>query len=227
MSDVYTVLRKELLELFGHRQSLRGPLLQALLLLLIVGVLVPALDTSIWDNPTAPIVLFALFPAAIASMIAADAFAGERERRTLETLLATPLPERAMFIGKILCAVTFALLVSIASLLSALIVTTIRFGPTLLPLMTLTSTIAASLAASLFTSSVAVAISSRVTVARSAQQIASIVSIAFVFGIASLLGKAETIPTARLLQLEGVVILAALALAMIGARAFQRDRLFE
>lgn len=226
MSDVYTVLRKELLELFGHRQSMRGPLLQALLLLVVVGVLVPALDNSIWDNPTAPIVLFALFPAAIASMIAADAFAGERERRTLETLLATPLPEHAMFIGKILCAVTFALLVAVSSLLAAMIVTTIRFGPTLLAPTILLSTIAGSLAASLFTSSVAVAISSRITVARSAQQIASMVSIAFIFGIASLLGNSRMISDGRLLQLEGTVILVALALAMIGARAFRRERLF-
>jgi ABC-2 type transport system permease protein len=224
MSDIHTVLRKELLELFGHRQSLRGPLLQALLLLLIVGVTVPALDHSIWGSATAPIVLFALFPAAIASMIAADAFAGERERRTLETLLATPLPERAMFIGKILCAVVFALLVSITSLLSALIVVTIRFGPTPLPLTLLVSTIGGSLAASLFTSATAVVISSRITVARSAQQIASMVSIAFVFGAASLLGPGRTISVALLLQIELAAIVVALTLAMIGTRAFRRDR---
>ena len=121
MNATYTVLRKELMELFGERHSLRGPLLQAVALFLLVGVIVPWGDPSVWASASGPIVLFQLFPAVIASMIAADAFAGERERKTLETLLATPISTVSIFLGKTLAAVAFAVLVSLCSLTSALV----------------------------------------------------------------------------------------------------------
>lgn len=46
--------------------------------------------------------MFLIIPLMVASVIAADSFAGERERRTLETLLYTPTTDRELFIGKLL-----------------------------------------------------------------------------------------------------------------------------
>jgi ABC-2 type transport system permease protein len=226
MNAIYTVLRKELLEIFGDRHSLRGSLLQAGLLLLLVGVVVPALDESIWSAPGAAVLLFQLFPAVIASMIAADAFAGERERGTLETLLATPLRESAIFIGKTLSAVTFALSVSLISFFSALIVAGVRFGHLFLTPALLVSVIAGAAAASLLTSSIAVVISSFVHVARSAQQISSMAAMLLVFGIASVL---ESHPTsvALLLRIDLLMIAAVITVLVISARMFRRDRIFE
>jgi ABC-2 type transport system permease protein len=45
---------------------------------------------------------FLLFPLMAASMIAADSFAGEKERKTLEALLYTPTTDRELFIAKML-----------------------------------------------------------------------------------------------------------------------------
>jgi ABC-2 type transport system permease protein len=227
MNAIYTVLRKELIDVFGDRHSLRGPLLQAGIVLLLVGIIVPALDDSIWSSPAAPVLLFQLFPAVIASMIAADAFAGERERGTLETLLATPLPESAIFIGKTLAAVTFALSVSLLSLTCAVIVAGIRFGELYLTSALLVSVLAGAAAASLVTSSIAVVISSYVDVARSAQQMSSTVAMLFVFGTAAALEKAEGTTTAFLLRIDLALIVAAIAVLMISARMFRRDRIFE
>ena len=227
MIAVYTVLRKELIELIGDRESLSGPLVQGGIVLFTVGVLVPSLGKSIWTDPNAPVVLFQLFPATIASMIAADAFAGERERGTLETLLATPLEESAVFVGKTLAALSVGLFVSVSSLVCALVVANIRFGATMLSPRAFASVIVGSIAASLFTSSVAVAISSRVAVARSAQQIAAMAAIMFVFGSATLLEQAPALSAGTLMLVDGSVAIVALALLGLSSRSFRRDRLFQ
>jgi ABC-type Na+ efflux pump permease subunit len=48
--------------------------------------------------------LFLLVPFMVANVIAADSFAGERERRTLEALLYTPPSDAELFVGKVLAA---------------------------------------------------------------------------------------------------------------------------
>lgn len=53
--------------------------------------------------------LFVLVPVATASLVAAAAFAGERERGTLEPLLHAPVTDRELFTGKVLGALLPAL----------------------------------------------------------------------------------------------------------------------
>ena len=48
--------------------------------------------------------LFLVVPLMVASVVAADAFAGEKERGTLEALLHAPVRERDLFAGKLLAA---------------------------------------------------------------------------------------------------------------------------
>ena len=48
--------------------------------------------------------LFLLVPFMVANVIAADSFAGERERRTLEWLLYTPPTDAELFVGKVVAA---------------------------------------------------------------------------------------------------------------------------
>jgi len=47
-------------------------------------------------------VLFLIAPLMSSSMIAADSFAGEKERKTIEPLLAAPVSEAELFLGKVL-----------------------------------------------------------------------------------------------------------------------------
>ncbi|HET7489407.1 MAG TPA: ABC transporter permease subunit [Acidimicrobiales bacterium] len=56
--------------------------------------------------------LFLIVPLMVAAVLAADAFAGEKERRTLETLLHLPIPDRQLFYAKVLGAFLPAVLVS-------------------------------------------------------------------------------------------------------------------
>lgn len=59
--------------------------------------------------------LFLLVPIMAASLVAANSFAGEKERRTLESLLFAPLDLYSLFLGKALAAFVLAMLLAIGS----------------------------------------------------------------------------------------------------------------
>ena len=46
--------------------------------------------------------LFLIVPLMVSAVLAGDAFAGEKERKTLETLLHLPVRDRDLYIGKLL-----------------------------------------------------------------------------------------------------------------------------
>lgn len=56
--------------------------------------------------------LFLIVPLMVSAVLAADAFAGEKERRTMETLLHLPISNRDLFVAKLLGAYIPALAVS-------------------------------------------------------------------------------------------------------------------
>ena len=58
--------------------------------------------------------LFLIVPLMVAGGVAADSFAGERERRTLEALLHTPLTDLELFAGKVAAAWVMAMGVALA-----------------------------------------------------------------------------------------------------------------
>jgi ABC-2 type transport system permease protein len=56
--------------------------------------------------------LFLIVPLMVSAVLAADAFAGEKERKTLESLLHLPIPERDLFLAKLASAFIPAIAVS-------------------------------------------------------------------------------------------------------------------
>lgn len=56
--------------------------------------------------------LFLIVPLMVSAVLAADAFAGEKERRTLESLLHLPISDRDLFVAKLLTAFVPAMAVS-------------------------------------------------------------------------------------------------------------------
>lgn len=60
--------------------------------------------------------LYLIVPMMVASVIAADSFAGEKERKTLEGLLYTPVTETELFVGKMLVALIPATLAALGGL---------------------------------------------------------------------------------------------------------------
>ncbi len=74
---------------------------------------------------------FLIIPMMTSSVIAADSFAGEKERKTLEALLYTPATDMELFVGKALSAWTPAVLVSFGSFILYTIVVNAAGYPTL------------------------------------------------------------------------------------------------
>lgn len=56
--------------------------------------------------------MFLILPIMLATIVGADSFAGEKERKTLETLLYTPASDLELFLGKTLAAVVPAVLLA-------------------------------------------------------------------------------------------------------------------
>ncbi|MCD4673480.1 MAG: ABC transporter permease subunit [Anaerolineaceae bacterium] len=66
--------------------------------------------------------LFLIFPLMFSTVIAAESFAGERERKTMEALLYTPATDSELFMGKVLAAFIPALILTWGSFFGYMIV---------------------------------------------------------------------------------------------------------
>jgi ABC-2 type transport system permease protein len=100
-TDLWTVLWKEWRELLTQGGSRRWNRLGLFLSIGIPGVFIPARVGREWLDSGLVLFLTAWFPLFAVIAVVADAFAGERERHTLDTLLATPLSDRAILFGKV------------------------------------------------------------------------------------------------------------------------------
>lgn len=119
---------KEWRELLFSRGNLRAILLSLLPSVLIFGILLPAQVGRVWVESPISMVLWGWLAMLPVTAIIADAFAGERERHTLETLLASPLSESAILLGKVAAAVSYAWLLALIMLLVALITVNVVDG---------------------------------------------------------------------------------------------------
>lgn len=113
MSDFSAVLWKEWRELIRQRGNWRGFLLGLLAPVILFGLLLPMRIGQEWLTSPASLTAWFYMPIAIVMTMMADSIAGERERHTLETLLATRLSDRAILLGKIGSAVLYALLLAL------------------------------------------------------------------------------------------------------------------
>jgi len=75
--------------------------------------------------------MFLILPLMVASVVAADSFAGEKERKTLEALIYTPTTDMELFVGKVLSAMIPALLVSLVGFLLYTLTANLAAWPTM------------------------------------------------------------------------------------------------
>lgn len=174
--------------------------------------------------------LFLVVPLMVASVIAADAFAGEKERGTLEALLHAPVRERDLFAGKLIAAWLPALLVGIVGTgIYALVATAAAWPligrPFLPPGVWLPLVLWVGPAVALAGLGATVLVSARVRTFQEAYQIGGVVVVPIVaLVVAQAIGV--MVLDARLLLVLGLVVwgldAALLALAL---RGFTRERL--
>ena len=127
LSDIKTVLWKEIKEAFLIRGSLRSELLNIIVIIGVIGVLMPMQVGHIWlVNPLLPL-MWSWLPMFKALGIITVSIAGERENHTLETLLASRLPDQAILIGKMATAVLYAWALNLICYLTAALTIHIAF----------------------------------------------------------------------------------------------------
>lgn len=133
-ADFITVLWKEWKEIVLERGSVGGLVswngasgwARPVILIAIVGIFIP------WRLPperffvATELLLPVFLSAFVITAVIADSFAGERERHTLETLLASRLSDRAILFGRIVASMAYGWLMSIACILTGLITVNVR-----------------------------------------------------------------------------------------------------
>ncbi|HEY5628433.1 MAG TPA: hypothetical protein VIR16_02895 [Candidatus Limnocylindrales bacterium] len=120
--DIVTIVRKDLREMLLQGGTLRRSMRSLIIMFVVFGVVIPLqAGPGLVEEPFAilPFVALALL---LTSSMVADGIAGERERHTLETLLASRLSDEAILVGKIVAAVVYGCGFMLVGALAGLVV---------------------------------------------------------------------------------------------------------
>jgi len=173
--------------------------------------------------------LFLIVPLMVASVLAADAFAGEKERKTLESLLHLPISDERLFYAKVIGAFGPAVGVAwIGFVLFAIVANTLAwplthriFVPTrgwgVLILWIVPGVAALGM-------SVMVRVSARARTAQEANQLGGSVILPLIFVAVAQSAGLLLIPVGAAFAVGTVVWALAIWLLLGGARRFTRDR---
>ncbi|MGH7710827.1 MAG: ABC transporter permease [Gemmatimonadaceae bacterium] len=226
--DTLTILRKEWLEFRDQLLRLRRGGLSAVVIVLLLGVVTPLQFGPDWLESWVVMFYFPTLASSMASALIVDAIAGERERQTLESLLATRLPDGAILFGKMFAALSYGcafvavnaivatLTLNIAYREHAPLYFDARFGG-LLALLTV--------AACLAQTGIGVFISLRATTVRQAQQTFGVIMLviflapALLFQVLPDEQRTSIVFTVRGWGTERIAFTAALVLGTIGVVA--------
>lgn len=176
--------------------------------------------------------LYLLVPLMVSTVIAADSFAGERDRGTLEPLLHTPTTDGELFVGKFLSAWTPAMVVSLGGFgVYTFIANAVAwpdvgrlFFPT--PAWWLLAFLVTPALAALALG-VMVLVSSRVQSVQAAHQFGSLVVLPIIVLLIGQVAGALLFSPRFVLGMGVVIWLAAAVALRLAARDFNRDRLAE
>lgn len=172
--------------------------------------------------------LLALVPVAGAMTLVTTSVVGEKQARTLEPLLATPLTSFELLAAKTLTALIvalafgalgFVLLVGAAALAAERGVAAMLLSTRALALLA-----GVAPAASLVALTLGAIVSTRAKDARSAQQAGVVVVVPLVAAFIAGLNGALVLTTTRLLWAAAALLVVAAALAVVGVGRFDRER---
>lgn len=120
--DIMTVFWKESKGLLRYNDSRWKAILTLLTPIAIFGIIFPIQFRAEWLTSGWSVAVSLITPLMLIATTIAESFAGERERHTLETLLASRLPDRAILFGKMLTSIIFGWGMTLFLLLVSLVV---------------------------------------------------------------------------------------------------------
>jgi len=238
MGDIWTVMWKEWKELLqGGGRGKWG----LLVFVGIFGVFLPLQIGRAWVESPATLIYWAWIPLFLVTGVIVDSFAGERERHTLETLLASRLSDWAILFGKVAAAMSYGWGLAMIGLVVGLVTINLAHrgsGLLLFPATVGLGIAGLSLLAAGLAAGVGVLVSLRASSVRQAQQALSIAIMLLlfvpVFGFQALpaewkarlvqaLANADT--TRLVLAAVVVLVVADIGLLAAAMRRFRRGRL--
>ena len=174
--------------------------------------------------------MYLILPLMVASVIAADTFAGERERRTLEALLYTPTTDTELLLGKLLAGFVPAVAVAWGGFVVYSLVANLAAWPTMgqlffpnLMWLVLALWVAPGVAA--LGLGATVIVSSRVSTFQEAYQIGAVVVLPLIVLVIGQATGVVVLSTVFVIALGALVWVAAALLLRYGARSFSRGEL--
>ncbi len=241
LTDIQTMMWKEWREVFTQQKSnLRGSI-SGLIVFAYFSIFFPSQYGVEWVSSPIILLFSAWFPFLLVTQLIADSFAGERERHTLETLLASRLSDRSILVGKVLATSIFAWLFTLLILLVSLVTVNLQYNQgdfVFFSTPILIGTTVLSLSGALISSQIGVFISLRASTVKLAQQTLSLMAMAPILLIvligqlmsakqkATLINYYTTLGMTQFVFLS-IAILATVNLLLFFAasRRFQRTRL--
>ena len=175
--DIGTIVWKEAKEILFQRGNLRGGWIGLLVFVGVFGIFMPLQSGPDWVKSPVGLIIWAWVPFLLVSGVVADSFAGERERHTLETLLASRLSDRAILFGKIASSIAYGWGLTMLSVLLSLITINVvnnQGGLILYPLTIGLAIVGFSFLVATLAAGLGVLVSLRAATVRQAQQTFSI-----------------------------------------------------
>ena len=241
LADILTILWKELREIFLQRGSMRGGIITLLIMIFVIGIFLPLQSGREWVESPIGLVAWSWLPLFLVMGTIADTIAGERERHTLETLLASRLFDRSILIGKMGASILYGWSVAVIAVLAGAVTVNIsaHAGRILFyPLDMFAAVAVLSLLASALMASIGILVSLQAGTVRQAYQRMSIGFMALWFipliGIQFMPESWKQVISRSLVGIDpmqviltATVILLAIdsALMAVGFYRFQRSRL--
>lgn len=234
MSDIITMIWKEFKD--SVFSGGLGEIIRPVLFIFIMGALLPWQFGQNWLSINAAVILISCYiPFFFTISYIGDAIAGERERHTLETLLASRISDRSILWGKMIVAVLYAWGMAFIGLMLGLVVANLTSGNGTwrfyTPISIFLEMLLFIVMVSLLSASGGVLVSLRAHTVRQAQQTMTIGTLILFFGGFFAL---RALPAGALAVLNGnqgllilIGIFALLDLILIGIlfASFQRSRL--
>lgn len=245
ISDILTVMWKEKRSFF-NQQANRTVAFTLLVPAIVFGIFLPWQEGRNWVGGFFSVITSVFIPLLFVGTIISESIAGERERHTLETLLASRLPDRAILLGKLGFAVICGWLMTLAVLTLGLLTVNIfnwgghfiLFSPNIFIINICISLLLASLMANL-----GVLVSLHASTAQGAMQILTSSTLLPLLLIGVLITSISKIepglagrifdfmasikPLVAILIVITVLLFTCLILFWISVRRFQRHRLLN
>jgi ABC-2 type transport system permease protein len=106
-TDIMTIIWKESKGLLKQGKGRSRSILVLLTPVLMFGIILPIQFRQEWLDMAWSLMIALFTPIVLIAPTICESFAGERERHTLETLLASRLPDRAILFGKMIVSIIY------------------------------------------------------------------------------------------------------------------------